>query len=163
MCYLCSDRKRWQQTLIRITFSVVLWRGRNTGNKYLWGLWGVLVVNGKHRVCQSPRWCALLRSNHSRFWCSMRAQSQVGHVSHALPRPKLLRVRPVLGVQSQVDHASHALPRPKLLRFPGVLWRASPRWAMYVPLFPGPTSPDSPVLCQGTVPGVFFVSCTSLA
>ena len=52
---------------------------------------------------------------------SVRAQSQVGHVSHAFPRPKLLRVRPVLGVQSQVGHVSPALPRFKLLRFPGVL------------------------------------------
>ena len=53
--------------------------------------------------------------------CSVRAQSQVGHVSHALPRPKQLRVRPVLGIQSQVDHVSPALPRSKLLRFLGVL------------------------------------------
>ena len=53
--------------------------------------------------------------------CPVRAQSQEGHVSHALPRPKLPSVLPVLGVQSQFGRVSPALPRSKLLRFPGVL------------------------------------------
>ena len=53
--------------------------------------------------------------------CSVRAQSQVGHVSHALPRPKLSRIHPVLGMQSQVGRECSALPRSKLFRFPGVL------------------------------------------
>ena len=53
--------------------------------------------------------------------CPVRAQSQEGHVSHALPRPKLPKVHPVLGVQSQVGCVSPALPGSKLLRFPGVL------------------------------------------
>ena len=53
--------------------------------------------------------------------CPVRAQSQEGHVAHALPRPKLPSVRPVLGVQSQDGHVSPALPRSKLLRFLGVL------------------------------------------
>ena len=34
---------------------------------------------------------------------------------------------------------------------------------MYLLLFPGPRSPDSPVICRGTVSGGFFVSCTSKA
>ena len=34
---------------------------------------------------------------------------------------------------------------------------------MYLLLFPGPSSPDSPVFCWGTVPGWIFVSCTSKA
>ena len=95
--------------------------------------------------------------------CPVRAQSQEGHVSHALPRPKLPSVLLVLGVQSQFERVSPALPRSKLLRFPGVVWRPSPSWAMHLLLFPGPRSPDSPVICRGTVSGGFFVSCTSKA
>ena len=53
--------------------------------------------------------------------CPLRAQLQKGHGSHALPRPKLPRVHPVLGVKSQVGRVSPALPRSKLLRFPGVV------------------------------------------
>ena len=34
---------------------------------------------------------------------------------------------------------------------------------MYLLLFPGPSSPDSPVLCRGTVIVEFFISCTSKA
>lgn len=84
--------------------------------------------------------------------CPLRAQLQKGHGSHALPRPKLPRVHPVLGVKSQVGRVSPALPRSKLLRFPGVVWRLSRSWTMYLLLFPGPSSPDSPVLCLGHSP-----------
>ena len=65
--------------------------------------------------------------------------------------------------QSQEGHVSHALPRPKLLRFLGVLWRFSTSWATYLLIFPDPRSPDSSVFCWSTVPGGFFVSCTSKA
>ena len=41
------------------TCSVVLWGGRNTTNKYFWHVWRVLVVDGPHWVCHSPRLCVL--------------------------------------------------------------------------------------------------------
>ena len=44
--------------LFRLTCSVVLWR-RDTTNKYHWHVWGVLTLNGTHRVCHSPRWYVL--------------------------------------------------------------------------------------------------------
>ena len=43
----------------RITCSTVLWRGRDTANKYLWHVWGILTVDGPHWVCYRPRWCVL--------------------------------------------------------------------------------------------------------
>ena len=41
--------------LLRLTCSVVLWRGRDTANKHRWRVWGVLAVDGPHWVCHSPR------------------------------------------------------------------------------------------------------------
>ena len=41
--------------LFRLTCSVVLWKGRNTANKYYWHVWGVLAVYGPHWVCPSSR------------------------------------------------------------------------------------------------------------
>ena len=37
--------------LFRLTCSVVLWGGRNTANKYIWHVWGVLAVSGPCWVC----------------------------------------------------------------------------------------------------------------
>ena len=39
--------------LFKLTCSVVLWGGRNTGNKYHWHVWGVLAVYGPHWVFPS--------------------------------------------------------------------------------------------------------------
>ena len=57
--------------LFRLTCSGVLWRGRDTANKYTWHLWGVLAVYGPHWVCHSSR-------------------------QHVLPRSTLLRLQDVL-------------------------------------------------------------------
>ena len=35
--------------LFRLTCSIVLWKGRNTANKYNWCVWGVFAVSG-------PQW-----------------------------------------------------------------------------------------------------------
>ena len=43
--------------LFRLTYSVVLWEGRNTANKYCWCVWGVLTVYGPQWVCPSSLWC----------------------------------------------------------------------------------------------------------
>ena len=57
--------------LFRLTCSVVLWRGRNTANKYHWHVWGVLTVSGPHRVWpRSQRVCFHgLHSSGSRLLC----------------------------------------------------------------------------------------------
>jgi len=49
----------------------VLWRGRNTINKYHWCMWGVLAVSGPHWVCLHS-WHVCLLSLHfssSRLLC----------------------------------------------------------------------------------------------
>ena len=103
--------------------------------------------------------------------CSVRtrsgSQSQVGHVSHALPRSKTLRVCHVLGVHSLRLAVC-------LLHFPGP--SCSYSWVFYegpVPVEPciscfsqeeeAQTPPPRLVLCQGTVPGGFFAFYTSQA
>ena len=166
MCYLRSDRKRWQQTLIRITFSVVLWRGRNTANKYLRGLWGVLVVNGKHRVCQSFQGDVHFSDptthasdapwGHSHRWamCLMHfpgpsySGSQVFYegpvpgepcMSHSSQAQPVQTPQFSARAQSQVCSLSPAIPWPKLLRFLSVLWKPSPSWAIHLLLFLGPS------------------------
>jgi len=53
------DTRGWSGCLFRLTCSVVLWGGRNTTNKYCRHVWRVLVVDGPHWVCQSPRLCVL--------------------------------------------------------------------------------------------------------
>ena len=45
--------------LFRLTFSVMLWGGRNTANKYHWRVWGVLAVSGPHWVCCCSQVCVL--------------------------------------------------------------------------------------------------------
>ena len=50
-------------TSSRLAFSVVLWGGRNTANKYHWCLWGVFAVFQPHWVClprptPAPGMCA---------------------------------------------------------------------------------------------------------
>ena len=103
--------------------------------------------------------------------CSVRtrsgSQSQVGHVSHAFPRSKTLRVCHVLGVHSLRLAVC-------LLHFPGP--SCSYFWVFYegpVPVEPciscfsqeeeAQTPPPRLVLCQGTVPGGFFAFYTSQA
>ena len=40
--------QKWH--LFGLTFSVVLWRGRDTANKHYWHVWGALTVDGQHRI-----------------------------------------------------------------------------------------------------------------
>ena len=91
----------------------------------------------------------------------MRAQPQVGHVCHALPRPKLLRVCPVLGMLSQVGHMSPALPRSKLLRFL-VFYEGPVLGEPYMSHSSQAQLVQTPKFSvRATAPGGFFVSCTS--
>ena len=48
--------------LFKLTCSVVLWEGRNTGNKYHWHGWEVLTVPGPHWVCLPLTACVPLQS-----------------------------------------------------------------------------------------------------
>ena len=64
--------------LFRLTFSIVLWEGRNTANKYYWHVWGVLAVSGPHWVCPHS-WCVCFPSLHcsgSRLLCRETVQSE---------------------------------------------------------------------------------------
>ena len=45
--------------LFRLTCSVVLWGGKDIGNKCCWHMWRVLTVDGSHLVCHNPRWHVL--------------------------------------------------------------------------------------------------------
>ena len=53
--------------LFRLTFSFVLWKEKDTANKYHWHVWGVLAEDGPHWVCHSPGWCVLPRSTLPRL------------------------------------------------------------------------------------------------
>ena len=57
----------------RLTCSVVLWRGRNTANKYHWRMRGMLTMSGPHWVC-SYSWRVCFPSLHcsgSRLLCRL--------------------------------------------------------------------------------------------
>ena len=48
-------------------YSVVLWGGKDTANKYRWPVWGVLSVDGPHWVCPSSQRVCLPGSTLSGF------------------------------------------------------------------------------------------------
>ena len=83
--------------LFGLTYSVVLWGGRNTANKCHWRVWGVLAVCSQclghtgfapaHGVCAFPVDTAQAPG------CSAGELSTVGPGLHALPRSKPLRFR----------------------------------------------------------------------
>ena len=77
----------------RLTCSVMLWRGRNTANKYHWHLWGVLAVSQAPWVCPSS-WRVCFPSLHcSGFRLLCQELSEAGPVLSVLPRSKPLRFR----------------------------------------------------------------------
>ena len=148
-------------TLIRVTFSVVLWRGRDTANKYLWGLWGVLVRMGSTGSAKEQSNIHFSDPTTQAPRCSVRAQVTDGPCiscisqAQATQGPSCARC-PVPGwpyvsctsqvqaaqipkcsmkAQSQVSHACPALPKPK---WPVVLPEHSPRWVLCLMHFPGP-------------------------
>ena len=104
-------------------------------------------MNGQRWVCLSPRSCVHLRSNHSGSWVlrentewvTVTGGPCISCISQVQDTQGLSCAR---CAQSQVGCVSPALPRSKLLIFLGVLWRPSPSWAMYLLLFPGRRSPD---------------------
>ena len=79
--------------LFRLTCSIVLWRGRNTANKCLWRVWGVMAMSGPHWVCPHSRMCAFPVYTAQAPGCSAGELSKAGPGLRALPRSKLLRFR----------------------------------------------------------------------
>ena len=76
--------------LFRLTYSVVLWGGRSTANKYPWR---VLTVSWPHWVCPRSQ-CVCFPSLHcsgSRLLCLQ--LSEAGPGLRAIPRSKLFRFR----------------------------------------------------------------------
>ena len=79
--------------LFRLTCSVVMWRGRNTANKYHWHVWGVLAVSGPHWVYPAHGMYAFPVYTAQSPGCSAGELSKAGPGLHALPRSKLLSFR----------------------------------------------------------------------
>ena len=79
--------------LFRLSWSIMLWGGRNTANKYHWHVWGVLSVSGPHWVCPAHGTCASLVYTAQAPGSSAGELSKAGPVLCALPRSKLLRFR----------------------------------------------------------------------
>ena len=90
-----------------LTCSVMLWGGRNTANKYLWHMWGVLTVFQPHWVCPCSR-CLCFHGLHcsgSRLLCWELFEACPG--LYALPRSKPLRFR-FLGTPQSADSVGPA-------------------------------------------------------
>ena len=111
--------------LFRLTFSGVLWGGRNTANRYHWCMWGVLAEYGPHWVCPSSwQWRVLSLSTLLRLQvavqgnCPKRALGGVHFPGLSRSGSQVLHK----GTAS-VGCAFYALPRSKQLRQPGA-WRA---------------------------------------
>ena len=71
----------------------MLWRGRNTVNRYHWHVWGVLAVSWPHWVCPHS-WRVCFHGLHfsgSRLLCQK--LSEAGPGLFALPRSEPLRFR----------------------------------------------------------------------
>ena len=122
--------------LFRLTCSVVLWRGRNTANKYHWHVWGVFTVYGPHWVCPSSwHMCFTgLQCSGSRLLCRGTVQSESGF--RELPRLSCS------ASGSCILHKTQTQLGP-----------------CFVP-FPGPSSSGDQVLGEHTVPDGLYVLIT---
>ena len=111
--------------LFRLTCSVVLWGGRNTGNKYPWRVRGALTVSGPHWVCPAHGMCAFPVYTAQAPGCS--AWNCLRWALGCVHFPGLSRS----SSDSRVLHKDTdsvgpefcALPRSEQLRRPGA-WRA---------------------------------------
>ena len=129
--------------LFRLTCSLLSRGGRNTANKYLWRVWGVLTVYG-------PRsWCVLSRSTLLRLQGALQGHCpkwalcfvHFPSLSHSGSGSQVLHKGTDL-----VGHAFCALPTSKQLRQPAAWQVHCPRWTMCLNL-PSPHHLVSRVCC----------------
>ena len=125
--------------LFRLTCSVVLWKGRNTGNKYHWHVWGVLAVYGPHWVCPSSLWCVFYQSSVPSLQVSL----------HGYCPKRALHFMHFAGLSCSGSSSWYSTKAQTQL---GVV---------FVP-FPGPSSSGDKVLGEHTVPGGLCILITSL-
>ena len=129
--------------LFRLTCSLLSRGGRNTANKYLWRVWGVLTVYGP---CS---WCVLSRSTLLRLQGALQGHCpkwvlcfvHFPSLSHSGSGSQVLHKGTDL-----VGHAFCALPTSKQLRQPAAWQVHCPRWTMCLNL-PSPHHLVSRVCC----------------
>ena len=100
--------------LFRLTCLIVLWRGRNTANKYYWQVLAVSATLGL------PLFTAFMLPQSTLFRLQVALQG-AGPGLHALPRSKPLRLdsRVLHKGADSVGPAFYAFPRLEQLRRPG--------------------------------------------
>ena len=130
----CPDTGGKGGHLFRLTFSGVLWGGRNTANRYHWCMWGVLAEYGPHWVCPSSwQWRVLSLSTLLRLQvavqgnCPKRALGGVHFPGLSRSGSQVLHKG-----TDPIGHAFFAFPKSEQLRRPGAWWVHSPRCALHL-------------------------------
>ena len=151
--------------LFRCTCSVVLWEGRDTANKYLWRVWGVLAVCGPHCICPSSPQRVLSQSILLRLLVALQGccPKWALHFQHF---PGLScsgsGSRVLHKCTDSVGHAFCAFPRSEQLRRPGA-WRVlCPKGTVCLNHLPGPSHSVSWVFRKSAVSGALCVSSGEL-
>ena len=127
----------------RLSCSVVLWGGRNTTNKYHWGVWGVLAMSWPPWFCPcSQRVCfPSLHCSDSRLLCQ--ELPEVGPGLHALLRSKPLRFR-LLGTPQRRRLGWACILCPSQVRAAQVTRcltsAVAPSWILWLIVSPIPTT-----------------------
>ena len=113
--------------LFRLTFSLVLWGGRDTANKYHWpcvgsahSVWATLDLPQLKAMCASGVCTAQAPG------CSAAALSRVGPAFRALPTSQPLRFSGTLQGHDSVGCPLFAIPMSEQLRRPGVCQATAP-------------------------------------
>ena len=109
--------------LFKLTCSVVLWEGRNTGNKYHWHGWEVLTVPGPHWVCLPLTACVPFQSTLFRLQVALPGKWALSCMHFPDLRHSDSGSRVLHKGTDSVGPAFCALPRPKQLRR-SEAWRA---------------------------------------
>ena len=132
--------------LFKLTCSVVLWEGRNTGNKYHWHGWEVLTVPGPLWVCLPLTACVPFQSTLFRLQVALQGNClkwALGCVHFPGLNRSCSGSRVLDKGTDSVGPAFCALPRSKQLRQP-VAWQAhSPQAASASYHLLGPGHSDS--------------------
>ena len=119
--------------LFRLTCSIVLRGGRNTGNKYHWCVWGVLTVSGPHWVCLPLTACVPFQSTLLRLQVALPGnclKQALGCMHFPDLRHSDSGSRVLHKGTDSVGHVFCALPRLEQLRHPDAWQAHCPRWAV---------------------------------